>query len=46
MNIAGLIALVAAVVVTWLGARDTNHDRRTFKRLYKDPHWRGARGEY
>ena len=42
--IASLIALCVALGVAWLGARDTNHDRRTFNRLYKDPAWRGARG--
>lgn len=44
MTLASLIALVAAFCVAWLGARDTNQDRRTFSRLYKDPTWRGARG--
>ena len=44
MTLAGLIALGAALCVAWLGARDANHDRRTYTRLYKDPTWRGARG--
>lgn len=46
MNLTNLIALVAFAVVTWLGARDTNQDRRTLKRLHKDPRWRGPRGGY